>query len=266
MGFDGTFVLARWDRPLQQLSLNEQLDFDGAMDEEFTWARSDGWQCLAPAGGYYDGKLVPPVEQIQRETGGPVLGMGIARSDHFSFAFVEGGQLRRIACGPYDGESADEISLEMVEHWGVSDWPPLAALSLVRWAEANVGSVRPAGLYGAISIPQLSAEDSAFDILKLLTLVADPDEKPWWTEIPMVDYAIEASDLDARELGRLRRPADTWGRRDLALTVGTPGSGVWSLEEERWLAEPSPDHAAALTNLQGLLVQRGWRETSARSW
>jgi hypothetical protein len=262
MGFDGTFVLARWHRPLQELSVNGRLDFEGRVDEEFSWARSDGWQCLAPAGGYYDGELLPPVEEIQRETGGPVLGMGIARSDHFSFTFVEGGKLRRIARGPYDGDSAGEIHREMVEHWGGPDWAHLAALSLVRWAEVPLGSIRRVGLYGAIVIPQLSAEDSAFDLLKLLTLVPDPDEKPWWTKIPEAVYAIEANDLAPRELGRLRRPPGSWGLRDLAVTVGTPGSGVWSLQEDRWVAEPSPDFEVTLSKLQRLLIERGWQARS----
>jgi hypothetical protein len=152
VAFDGTFVVARWARPLAELSVNSRLVLSGAPHPELTWARSDGWQCFFPD-DFYDGELVPPVLEISQETAGPVLGIGVNRNYHYRLSFVEGGELQTIAEGEYEDESEGDIRREMVQRWG-EPWQHGAAESLRRWAQP-FAKIPYLGVFGALAVPHV---------------------------------------------------------------------------------------------------------------
>jgi hypothetical protein len=265
VGFDQTFVIAQWDQPLEELTINGRLG-DGECQEPDTgisWRRKDGWQCFAPMGGYYDGELVPPVIEIAAETGGPVLGIGVARSDYYELSFVEGGELRKVAYGPYEGRSSKVSRREMIGLWG-DPWEVGAARSLSRWAE-SLADVSWQGLAWIFGIPHLMAEEAMFDLLGMLTLMPDEDDPnhgpdspmrgAWWTTIPDVVYAIEPGDLARFEP---RAPREAWGQRDLLLGFTASGVGVWSRTQPRWTLTPTRDEQAVLASLSDQLRGMGW--------
>jgi hypothetical protein len=269
VGFDYTFVVAQWDRPLTELRVNERLDPPewSAPDEELSWSRADGWQCFVPEAACYDEDvLLPPVREIAGETGGMVLGLTTVQNDHYELAFIEGGALRSIAYGPYDGTSEDVYERQMVVEWG-EPWRTAAAASLHRWAEPFPG-VSQFALWGALSVPQVFAQHTAFDLLRLLTLVPDEgaveeDQDPlniglrWTEEIPGAVYAIDNRSIIHPGL---ESSGNRWLHRDLALAFTDSGVGVWSLAGSRWHTEPVRDLTGALDALRQELRRQGWTD------
>jgi hypothetical protein len=267
VGFNYTFVVAQWDRPLTELSVNDQLDPPEWSDPEETlsWSRADGWQCFVPDGAFYDG-LIPPVREIADETGGMVLGLSTMQNDHYRLAFIEGGALRSIAYGPYDGTGGELYARQMAAHWG-EPWQVAAAASLRRWAQPFTG-VSQFALWGALSVPQVFAQDTVFDLFRLLTLVPDGgtipvDEDPpdyqlrWAEEIPGAVYAIDNRCISHHGL---TSPDNPWLHRDLALAFTDSGVGVWSQAQSRWHTEPFQDLTRALNAIRQELRLRGWTD------
>jgi hypothetical protein len=251
MGFDQTFVVARWDRPLTTLAANSRIgEFGSEPEEDLSWTRADGWQCYAPAGGYYDGELIPPVQDIAAETGGPVLGLGVSRSDHYRVSFLEGETLHSFARGWDEGEDPEP---EMIERWG-NPWEFSAASALTRWARPFVNPATSLeGLRWAIVVPQLFAEQTVFDLLRLLTLVPDPQVPPWWAAIPDAMYAVDATELRWQRSSTSNLSAlDT----DVSLAFTRTGVGVWSLARSSWEVEPTEPRAAYARLRNGLPERR----------
>ncbi|MFG3602612.1 hypothetical protein [Micromonospora chersina] len=265
MGFDNTFLLARWDHPLTALTAHRRIE--GWSDEpvpDLSWSRDDGWQCYAPDGGYYDGELVPPVLDIAAETGGPVLGIGVARSDFYRLSFIEVDELRTVAHGGYSDANPADIRREMVDRWG-QHWPNEAAASLTTWAASFGAKVSNVGLWGALATPQVFAEQTVFDVLALLTLVPNPLEQQWWSrDIPDGRYAIHARDVGHRGMWGLKRPDDVWNREDLVLAFTDAGVGAWSLDRRRWESDLSRDLSTGVEGLRENVLRQGWTEQPSK--
>lgn len=271
MGYVASLLLARWDRPLIELAANEQLNGHWDAEEEFSWSRADGWQCYAPNGFWIDfehpgGELyvkpahrrqyvAPPVVEIEAEIGGPVLTAG-ATNDYYRLTFIEGDQVRTVARGFLDPDRNEEYhEREMVERWG-QDWPAAAAASLKRWAAPFV-DVPLAGLTGALSLDQVFTYLCMYDVFRLLTLVPDPDEPPWWAKIPDAVWAIEPSDAtDIRCY--VDETADS-PPNPLVLAYTADGIGIWDTSQRRWLADRSTDLDQQLELLRAeLQTEYGW--------
>ena len=89
MGMDQSFIVACWDRPLEELAFNREQPEPAVADEDISWARKDGWQCFAPW-DVYDAEMADMVVQIEGETGSPILVMEVVDSDSWHVAFSEG--------------------------------------------------------------------------------------------------------------------------------------------------------------------------------
>lgn len=272
MGYHMTAVIAQWDRPLIELSATEQLGYGGIVvdesfgDESLSWKRSDGWQCFAPTEFYNSGPgygLVPPVAQMQRETGGPVLGLGVDSTDHWEVAFVLDGQERWIAAGPSEEGSSAHFEAEMVRRWG-PDWIAGATAGLVAWA-SPFATVDPFALHALLSVDHLFGQDKLADLQRLLTLVPEPGHS-WWTDglgtaagdetgIPGARYAVAAGALRGVHL---TPPTEDFFRKILALVFTETGVGIWDHENDAWAREPVLRHQDALAELDPLLRKRGW--------
>lgn len=248
-------VVARWSRPLADLAVNDQLRIR-AIDAELSWDRPDGWQCFAPEAFYADGV---PVEEISREIdGAPVLGMQVMRSDFYRVSFIHGGAHRTIAHGVTLDHPPGSVHREMVGHWGHPDWQRYAAVLLQRWSR-DFADVPYIALWSVLSIHQLFAERTVFDLLSLLRLVADPNHEPWWRQVPGAAYAIQPTDL--RYVLRKAKPPG--GRhaqpdRDPVLAVTESGTGIWSPASERWLVRPTIYVRQTLNQMISLLVSADW--------
>lgn len=254
MGFDGSMIVAKWDRPLQILTADEVEG--GIPPDPVSWTRNDGWQCYMPDGWFWE--IPPPVESIAERTGGPVLGAGIARSDYWMLAFVEGGQLRTVGYGSTEERSATSLLQEMTEQWG-NPWPAKAAQSLARWAKP-FAEVSRTGLYGALANPQLFAERTVSDLMQLLKLVPDEAEPPWWSQaIPDAVYAIEAAQM-LRVLTQLTKPDWVSSQPDIVLTYTEDGVGIWSLQAQDWEIAPHAGGPSLLDALVDLLRRDGWTD------
>lgn len=248
MSLTNTYVIARWDRPLEELRVNEVLAHTTG-DEALSWTRGDGWQCFAPDGEFYRGELVPPVVEIQDEVGGPVLGLGVQSSDHWEVAFVLDGTVRWLAGGPSEEGSSAHFEAEMVQHWG-ADWCAAGARALSRWARP-VADVDPRAIEAVLDAPHRYQELKLADLQRILTLTPDQDD-PWWAnwslpgtpehDVPGALYMVVLSDLvlppGHRSLG---------GRAlDLALTFTPNGVGIWDRAARTWAQDPAPDTATVL--------------------
>lgn len=255
MSFTQTFVIARSDQPLTQLAANARIR-EGAEPCELSWARPDGWQCLAPY-GFYDDELVPPVVDIQGELGTPVLAIGVDRSARYVVKFIEGGVVRAIDVGSYTSVS------RMVATWGQPDWEVRAAESLARWAECLGQPVSLDALFAVTALPQLFAEQNVFDLLQLLGLDAPDAATPWWAAagIP-ASFAVRAENV--RRTLREFESLSTAQPSGLALASTASGIGVWDCSEGVWLHSPMT-LKMAVRGLHKTLRERGWSPASALS-
>jgi hypothetical protein len=96
------------------------------------------------------------------------------------------------------------------------------------------------------------------DLLRVLTLVADPTKPAWWSlAIPGSTYAIEASDITYYDT--LRQPEHL--EPDLAVVFDRhTGAGIWSLRRSRWVTQPTDQLGATIEELRTLLLQDGRRQ------
>jgi len=242
MGMDQSFVVARWDRPLEELAFHREQPGPLSADEDFSWSREDGWQCFSPWDVYQIG-LLEQVEMIDREIGGPVLAMEVLDSSSWHVAFMEDGRVRHVGEGELEYDSFEDTHRKMIDAWG-QDWTDAAAASLQRWARPIV-EVPSRALRLVLAAPRLFTEEVLFDLLQLLTLVENPLEPAWWTSsIPGSEYAVRFRDLYFHGAGRHRNDEEGM---DLALTSVSSGFGVWSIERGGWATEP-------ITSLSGMLA------------
>jgi hypothetical protein len=255
VGLDNTFVVAQWDRPLTSLAVNNRIEPEDVRepDPNLSWTRADGWQCYAPLGGYYDGALVPPVRDITEETRGLVLGIGVARSDHYRISFLQDGEIQTLANGWYHEYEQSDFEREVVNGWG-EPWRVRAAEGLKRWAEP-IADVSWLGLFAAIRVPRVFAEATIYDVLRLLTLVPDPNDPPWWHDIPGADYAVDGNDIS--DPTRTSLPRGVIPRHNIVLAFTADGPGVWSMERARWASPPAHD-ADQLLTLRRELQRQNW--------
>jgi hypothetical protein len=251
MGMHHWFVVAQWDRPLGEI-VSRYPSEPADWDHDLSWSREDGWQCFAPSVIYEDW-LLEQVEQIEGETGGPVLVMEVVDSDSWCVAFIEGGRVRHVGYEPDTYDTFEEFCQEMVDAWG-EDWIAGAAGSLQRWARPIV-EVSSQSLQLAMAAPWLRVEGALFDLLRLFTLVEHPDEPVWWAAIPDVDYAVWGQGL---YVPGVAAPEEDARGGDLALTAGPDGFGVWSVERKEWASQPVTNLTAFLAALPELLRELGW--------
>lgn len=262
-----TLVVARWAQPLTGLRANAALG-DVVADATWSWRRADGWQCFSPDGQFYDGRLLPPVEEIERETGGPVLGLGVESSVHWEVGFRLEGRPCWIADGPSERGSADDVADAMVRLWG-TDWRRAAASALARWAGPGL-EVRPDALEAAMSVPWLFAEDAVADLLRLLTLVPDESAvaaphlaRVQEASIPGALYAVDAAGL---HLDGISEPADAYGTPGAALVLTALGYGIWDRPTAAWAVRPGLAYDAAESALREHLLERGWERHEVDPW
>lgn len=114
-------------------------------------------------------------------------------------------------------------------------------------------------LWVALTLRQIFAQHTVFDLLALLGLVADPDRKPWWSEIPGAVYAMHAADIDD-VLRRAEPPAGSWREpdRDPVFACTDAGVGVWAQDRARWLVNPTLYFRPTLNQLVSHLLADGW--------
>lgn len=273
MGYHMTAVLAKWDRPLRELSASAELglgadvDDESITDESISWTRPDGWQCFAPTEFYRSGPgygLVPPVGQMQQEIGGPVLGLGVDSTDHWEVAFVLEGQERWIAAGPSEEGSSAHFESQMVRAWG-ADWIAGATAGLIAWA-SPFATVDPLALHALLSVDHLFGQVKLADLQRLLSLVPEP-EHPWWTDglgsaagdetrIPDARYAVDAEALGGLDL---IGPTEDFRRKTFALVFTGTGVGIWDFDTNAWTCDPVLRQQEAVSRLGQLLRTRGWK-------
>lgn len=264
MGFSITYVIARWNRPLAELTANTALVNGSDPDPQYSWDRADGWQCFAPE-GFYDGRLVPPVVRIQTEVGGPVLGMGVESSSHWRAAFHLDGELRWIAAGPSEDGASEEYEAEMIARWG-PDWQAGAAAGLAAWA-APWAHVDAGAIEAVLRVPHLFPENKLADLQRMLTLVPAAEHR-WWEswnygaihedEVPHASYAVNATQVN---IVGLMPPADRYINRtgEIALALTDSGYGLWDRDTSGWVHDPTLPLDDALTMLTHVLPARRWR-------
>lgn len=261
MGFSIAYVIARWDRPLAELSANEALaSLD--VDEGYSWERADGWQCFAPV-DFYGDEAMPPVERIQDEVGGPVLGMYVLSSSEWELGFRLNGELQRFRPHPSEDESDEEHAEEMTRRWG-SDWLAGVSSGLVQWA-SQFTQVDQGAVHAALAAPHLFPEDTLAALQRVLTLVP-ADDHAWWGDrsaypsperIPGARLTISTIALD---LPGLHAPANRYSdlERQLTLVLMDTGFGVWDHGAGAWARKPNMSLETVLHELAVLLPERGW--------
>jgi hypothetical protein len=260
MGTFSTYVIARWDHPLTELEANTALD-GAEPDEGFSWTRPDGWQCFAPDGSFYGNELLPPIEEIEREVGGPVLGLGLAGT-HWEVGFILRGERCWIASGGSDEHPAEHFESQMANRWG-SNWPHTAAAALDDWASA-FAHVDVLALSAVLTVTHLQAEGKLADLQCALTLAPEPGDV-WWdyrgpdpvevAEVPQAFYAIDAYSLSIPDVVM---PLAAVYQRGLVLAFTASGVGIWDRRSSAWYRTPDLAYGDALTELSRLLVARGW--------
>ncbi|MGW6128856.1 hypothetical protein ACWFNE_02390 [Cellulomonas sp. NPDC055163] len=251
-----SFVLTRWDRPLTELAVNAGLGA-AVPDPELSWRRADGWQCLAPDGWLWFHQLVPPVEAVEEEVGGPALGIGADGFQHVRIAFRHDGRSRLIAWGDSSTGSFEHWRDRMVQEWG-ENWRAEAANALWRWAAASTTApVSLMGICGVLWVWPLHWQTAVFDLLEVLGLGPDPATPAWWTvAVPGCRYAVRPRDL---ALG-LHAPADAPGD-DLVLAFVDEGVGIYDVRGGSWVCEPTPEYGLVRGRLGEELRARDWTET-----
>ncbi|GEA87139.1 hypothetical protein [Cellulomonas cellasea] len=250
-----SFLLARWAQPLTDLAVNVGL---GAVvpDPSLSWARADGWQCLAPEGWFWFQQLVPPVEAVEAEVGGPALGFGVEAGEHVRIAFRHDGEIRLVAFGASSTASAEYWDDLMVQQWG-EGWRVEAARALCAWA-ASVRStpVHLLSVCGVLWVSHRFREQVVVDLLEVLGLGPDPSVPPWWEiEVPSALYAVRARNL---WLDGLVPPHGAAAEEDLAVVFVDGGVGLLDLGTRSWLLEPSAQYGPVHRRLLTELADRGW--------
>lgn len=263
VGFTISYVIAPWDRPLAQLRANDALA-DLEVDPGYSWERADGWQCFAPT-DFYGDEPMPPVERIQKEVGGPVLGMYVLSSSDWELAFCLDGEIQSFRPFPHYAEADEAHLAEMTSRWG-PDWLTGVSAGLVRWA-SPFAQVDASAVRATVAAPFVYPEDRLGQLQRVLTLVPAADH-PWWgapspfamraDEIPGARWFINPIALNVEGLGA---PGDHYShpKRQLVLALTTTGFGIWDRDPGTWAREPDLSLETALDHLAELLFDRGWR-------
>lgn len=236
---------------------------DVVADRELSWARPDGWQCLVAPGWLYGKELLPPVEAVEDEVGGAVLGIGVDSAQHVQIAFRLDGVLRMIAFGDAVRATHYGWREQMVQDWG-SSWRREGAVALCRWAaDRGIEPPSPMGVYGALWARHRRPESAAFALLDVLGLGPGPNP-PWWVlAVPGARFAVRARDM---VLPVEPAPGANEGSRDdVVVAFVATGVGVYDLGTRAWLVPPDPSYGKVLDRLVEELEARGWTQAPAGS-
>lgn len=226
-------------------------------DPVLSWARPDGWQCLAAPGWLYGEALLPPLEAVEDEIGGAALGIGVDSADHVQIGFRLDGVLRVIEFGYAWRERYEGWADRMVQDWGKA-WRRGGADGLGRWAAGlDMESPSPMGVRGVLWARHKRPESFVFALLDVLGLGPEPSTPPWWVlAVPGAGYAVRARDLTLPV--SLVPEADEASRDEVVLAFTDAGSGVYDLRTASWLVHPAPSYLAVLALLAEELERRGW--------
>ncbi|ROS30566.1 hypothetical protein [Cellulomonas sp. PhB150] len=261
MSIYATYIVARWDRPLTELRINNAIEHL-VVEGPYSWARTDGWQCLVPEEVFYAGDVIPPVALIEEETRGPVLGLGVESSSVWHVAFRAGRTVRRVSAGAESGYPV-ELEHAMVQSWGHQNWRMRAAESLAGWA-APFADVSAMGLAAAMEAPHIFAESKLDDLKRLLTLVPDRGH-PWWSfgrattvresDVPGAIYAVDGFAL---RVPGWRPPVGEFREPGLAVVRTVEGWRIWDRVRTTWLRDSVAELQTVLLDLAALVAARGW--------
>jgi hypothetical protein len=153
VGFDNTFLLARWDRPLTALTAHRRIEGVERRAHPRSVVESRGRLAVLRPGRRLLRRGARPAGREHRNGDGRTSARYRRGPQRLLPPLIHrGDELRTVAHGGWSEANPADTRREMVDCWG-QHWPNEAAASLTRWAASFGADVSVVGLWGAFAAP-----------------------------------------------------------------------------------------------------------------